>query len=204
MVLKAALRSDKLRLEDYPEALRAALDFSEYGGVGLLQEVQVSYVGKLIAAKRENEALLESKRLLGITPLDGQALSRIVSTIGATIKADVLAKDKTLPQAIEEANAYLEAVNKGDVKKHSYSALTYPTTSKELEAFASDARPRTAIVALLYAVRFEEAKDQSKTLLAMAGDNDSLARAIQLAGAALNGESGLPTTANVLLQPKAE
>ena len=84
-ILTLAVRRDQLKLEDYPEALRAALDSSEYKGLGLLQEVQVSYVGKLIAAKREHEALLESKRFLGITSLDGQALSKTVSTIGSVL-----------------------------------------------------------------------------------------------------------------------
>ena len=146
---RSAIRSDKLSLEDYPEALRVGLESSDYAGSGLLLEAQLSYVNKLIAADRNAQALQETKRLLGITPLDGPTLSRIVTTIGATIKAGALTKGKTLHQAIGEANTYLEAVNEGDITKHPYSTLVYPATPKELEAFADDARPRTAIIALL-------------------------------------------------------
>ena len=198
-VIRLAAKANILPLADHSNALRVGLGS---GDLDYLLTVQTSYVRKLIEAKRSGEALLESRRLLGITPLQSNSLVESLSAVSIAIKADALSKDKSLSVAIGEANAYLEAVNKGDVKGQAYSALAYPATPGDISALAEDARVPVAMMALLYAGRYDEAEDKAKTLLEVAGNNEDLLRAVNYLGAALNGKAGLPTSANAILQPK--
>jgi len=189
-VLNTPKWNDKVH---YPKAIASMF---ESGEVADMYQVQRMHVLHLIKDGQGQEALRESKRLIGLAPIHEGTLIDAVQVIGTAVRAAAIAQGKSIKEAIAHQNAYLEAVQKGDLSQTEFAKAAFPAANASAAAAEQHSNARVRIDALIFNGRYDVAEKFARGEVAAAMNDEALSLALQLVGRVLNGKTGSPTAVN--------
>lgn len=193
----------KLELPQIPEAFAALVQAPPAEKrLVYFQFFQRYYVTQLAAAGRWEEALSESKRLIGLTRPAETYPASTLDTISFIIKGENFSRTQDVQQSLQAMEIFSKDVQE-HTKKSTWFQLPYPGTSPIaviIKPFEESENDKSRIWALLYAGKFDVARREADALFAQASTPQKIQEALLLIGQTMNGKEQRVDASNELLK----
>lgn len=199
-----AARHFDLATARYAEAFQLLADIApENNWYVYYHTLQRSYVNRLGAEGKWGEALAESKRLIGLTPPDRNFPKSALETINLIIKGESYARTQNVTASVQAMQAFMSDAQNG-TSKSSWFDVPYPgetSNTAVISPLEKSKDTKLRIWALLYAGKYELARQEADKLYAEATTTYKIKTAMMLIAQCVNGKAQHVDAANDLLAP---